>query len=62
MQSDELRKLYSEIASIENKMETLQGDLKHLRAKLDLAVQKYEKNLKEEQTSDTALEPELTSP
>lgn len=62
MQSDELRKLYSEIASIEKKMETLQGDLKHLRAKLDIAVQKYEKQTTEEITLDKALEPELTSP
>ena len=46
-EKDDLGKIYSEIESIENKIGNLQGELNHLKSKLDLYVQKTEKPGKE---------------
>ena len=61
MEKDDLGQIYSEIESIENKIGNLQGELKNLKTKLEIFVQKKE-TLKEEYTIDPALEKELTAP
>ncbi len=61
-EKDEIGKIYSEIESIENKIGSLQGELKNLKTKLDLFVQKIEKPAQEEVIVETALQEELTSP
>ncbi|HRG76416.1 MAG TPA: hypothetical protein PLX69_17790, partial [Leptospiraceae bacterium] len=61
-EKDEIGKIYSEIESIESKIGSLQIELKHLKTKLDLFVQKIEKPAQEEVIVETALHEELTSP
>lgn len=61
-EKDELGKIYSEIESIENKIGSLQGELKHLKAKVDLFAQKIEKSPKDDFVVDTTLQEELASP
>ncbi len=61
-EKDDLGKIYSEIESIENKIGNLQGELNHLKSKLDLYVQKTEKPGREEFVIDNTLEKELIEP
>lgn len=61
-EKNELNKIYSEIESIESKIGNLQGELRHLKTKLDLYVERTEKANKEEYIVDPVLEEELTSP
>jgi hypothetical protein len=61
-EKDDLGKIYSDIESIENKIGNLQGELNHLKSKLDLYVQKTEKPGREEFVVDKTLEEELTAP
>ena len=42
MEKDDLGQIYSEIESIENKIGNLQGELKNLKTKLEIFVQKKE--------------------
>ena len=53
-EKDDLGKIYSEIESIENKIGNLQGELNHLKSKVNSYVQKIEKPGREEFIIDRA--------